>query len=279
MKKTLRHLLLINLFIITNVACFSYNAPADASVLSFFGLFRKFTTWSKRQKEGFKVGDVTVAVDVTVDDLTIPVGKVLYAIDPSTARMFDGRVTINYDSSVLTLEKYGWFGDWGADPTLPFPPIDSGSSGSPWYLQTEANPALNQSVTISGDIIKTIEFNYDWGSEGYIPPTTGHFNFFGLEFDKTRPDITTAEIDAAFILPENVLSNFEAGNKVASLANYNRCIPVNSQDEKIVLCGEPIPEPTSTLSLLALGTLGAASTLKRKLKSSKSSEKETTKVG
>jgi hypothetical protein len=112
MKKTLRHLLLINLFIITNVACFSYNAPADASVLSFFGLFRKFTTWSKRQKEGFKVGDVTVAVDVTVDDLTIPVGKVLYAIHPSTARMFDGRVTINYDSSVLTLEKYGWFGDW-----------------------------------------------------------------------------------------------------------------------------------------------------------------------
>ncbi|MFN7908437.1 MAG: PEP-CTERM sorting domain-containing protein, partial [Microcystis sp.] len=40
-----------------------------------------------------------------------------------------------------------------------------------------------------------------------------------------------------------------------------------------------VPEPTSTLSLLALGTLGAASTLKRKLKPSKSTEKETTKVG
>ena len=39
-----------------------------------------------------------------------------------------------------------------------------------------------------------------------------------------------------------------------------------------------IPEPTSTFGLLALGTLGAASTLKRKLKSSKSSEKETTTV-
>ncbi|TRU47806.1 MAG: PEP-CTERM sorting domain-containing protein [Microcystis aeruginosa Ma_QC_Ch_20071001_S25] len=38
------------------------------------------------------------------------------------------------------------------------------------------------------------------------------------------------------------------------------------------------PEPTSTLSLLALGTLGTASTLKRKLKSSKLTEKETTKV-
>lgn len=39
-----------------------------------------------------------------------------------------------------------------------------------------------------------------------------------------------------------------------------------------------IPEPSSILSLLALGTLGAASTLKRQLKSSKSTEKETTKV-
>jgi hypothetical protein len=40
-----------------------------------------------------------------------------------------------------------------------------------------------------------------------------------------------------------------------------------------------VPEPTLTLGLLALGTLGAASTLKRKLKSSQSTEKETTKVG
>ncbi|GBE76031.1 hypothetical protein myaer87_32580 [Microcystis aeruginosa NIES-87] len=39
------------------------------------------------------------------------------------------------------------------------------------------------------------------------------------------------------------------------------------------------PEPSTFLSLLTLGSLGAASTLKRKLKSSKPSEKETTKVG
>jgi hypothetical protein len=39
------------------------------------------------------------------------------------------------------------------------------------------------------------------------------------------------------------------------------------------------PELSSPLSLLALSTLGAASTLKRKLKPSKSNEKETTKVG
>lgn len=40
-----------------------------------------------------------------------------------------------------------------------------------------------------------------------------------------------------------------------------------------------VPEPTSIFGFLALGTLGTASTLKRKLKSSQSTEKETTKVG
>lgn len=40
----------------------------------------------------------------------------------------------------------------------------------------------------------------------------------------------------------------------------------------------PVPEPASTLAILALGTLGAASTLKRKRKSSKSPVKGTEKV-
>ncbi|MEY3555808.1 MAG: hypothetical protein RLZZ580_1864 [Cyanobacteriota bacterium] len=40
-----------------------------------------------------------------------------------------------------------------------------------------------------------------------------------------------------------------------------------------------VPEPSSIIGLAVLGTLGAASTLKRKLKPSQSTEKETTKVG
>jgi hypothetical protein len=40
-----------------------------------------------------------------------------------------------------------------------------------------------------------------------------------------------------------------------------------------------VPEPSSIIGLAVLGTLGAASTLKRQLKSCKTSEKETTKVG
>ncbi len=56
----------------------------------------------------------------------------------------------------------------------------------------------------------------------------------------------------------------------------NFCVTV--RNVKLV----PVPEPSSTAGLLAIGSfgaLGAASTLKRKLKSSKTSEKETTKVG
>ena len=40
-----------------------------------------------------------------------------------------------------------------------------------------------------------------------------------------------------------------------------------------------IPEPSSIIGLAVLGTIGGALTLKRQIKSSKPSEKETTKVG
>ncbi|WP_287076142.1 MULTISPECIES: PEP-CTERM sorting domain-containing protein [unclassified Microcystis] len=50
-----------------------------------------------------------------------------------------------------------------------------------------------------------------------------------------------------------------------------------AQGDLTVCC--KVPEPSTVISLLTLGTLGAASTLKRKLKPSQSTEKETTKVG
>jgi hypothetical protein len=42
---------------------------------------------------------------------------------------------------------------------------------------------------------------------------------------------------------------------------------------------QAIPEPTSTLSLLSLGILGAGATLKRKVKRTHSTEKEPSNVG
>ena len=65
-----------------------------------------------------------------------------------------------------------------------------------------------------------------------------------------------------------------------SLNNPIEILGVNNENVAVgIAVNLPnVPEPTSTLSLLALGTLGAASTIKRKLKPSKFSEKETTKV-
>ena len=73
------------------------------------------------------------------------------------------------------------------------------------------------------------------------------------------------------------ITNF---NGSFSLYADNLALGLDNDDELNALDIKPerVPEPTSTLSFLALGTLGAASTLKRKLRTSKSSEKDTTKV-
>ncbi len=54
---------------------------------------------------------------------------------------------------------------------------------------------------------------------------------------------------------------------------------VDGNNTNISFNPHPVPEPTTTLSLLSLGILGAGATLKRKLKPSNSIAKETTKVG
>jgi hypothetical protein len=254
--------------ILLTVICFmgsltalNWNTPAEAALLQKASLLRRFSVWSKKPKEGIRVTDgVTLTFDasvtVPIGGTSVPIGagSVFYAIDPPAGKMFDGRITINYDSSVLSLDKYGWFGDWGANPALPPPPINSGNNGSPWYLQTQANPRLTQGVTISGDTIRTIEVNYDWGSEGYTPSTMEHFNFFGLEFKPVQEDFTYEQAEAVITLPQNEFDNFGNGYSVSS-PNYNRCIPANSKDEEIVLCGaEDVPEPLTILgSGMALG--------------------------
>ncbi|MFM6900248.1 MAG: PEP-CTERM sorting domain-containing protein, partial [Microcystis panniformis] len=49
--------------------------------------------------------------------------------------------------------------------------------------------------------------------------------------------------------------------------------------ENTFVGGFRVPEPTSTLSLLSLGILGAGATIKRKVKRSHSLEKEPSNVG
>jgi hypothetical protein len=73
---------------------------------------------------------------------------------------------------------------------------------------------------------------------------------------------------------------FHGGNLWDTAFNVRHATgAVNENIDALEAVAVPVPEPSTFLSLLTLGTLGAASTLKRKLKSSKTSEKETTKVG
>ncbi|GCA91786.1 hypothetical protein myaer87_17260 [Microcystis aeruginosa 11-30S32] len=99
---------------------------------------------------------------------------------------------------------------------------------------------------------------------------TGDRNFFGFDLDV----LTSFNAVEYFEQPGNYDIYFErfscTANGIAdSCGSSNPVAGINFIK---------VPEPTSTIGLLALGTLGAASTLKRQLKSSKSSEKETTKV-
>ena len=72
--------------------------------------------------------------------------------------------------------------------------------------------------------------------------------------------------------PSNDDNIFFLGVNLTAKANV--CV-----DDPDLCKSQTVPEPNSTLGFFALGTLGAASTLKRKLKPSQSTEKETTKVG
>lgn len=88
--------------------------------------------------------------------------------------------------------------------------------------------------------------------------------------------LTAAQLNSADDLPEGGQLEFAIEGVTATqtikpspFVNPNPVPPVTAVST---------PEPISTLGLLALGSLGAASTLKRKLKPSQSTEKETTKV-
>lgn len=66
---------------------------------------------------------------------------------------------------------------------------------------------------------------------------------------------------------------------VVSGAIFCASISVNVPSSGGKPCAAPVPEPNSLIGLAVLSTLGAGATLKRQIKSSKPSEKETTKVG
>lgn len=117
------------------------------------------------------------------------------------------------------------------------------------------------------DLNQSLEFNQlDWLSLG------------SFQSNSTDWDVV---LDTSFLSPDSLYTiayTFES--------NPNEFFPDTTTPmglKSIVIVDEippePVSEPTTTLSLLSLGILGAGATLKRKLKHSNSIEKENTKVG
>ncbi|MFN7865444.1 MAG: hypothetical protein ACK5N2_03615 [bacterium] len=123
------------------------------------------------------------------------------------------------------------------------------------------------------------------------PPAFGEnpinsVKFFGLGFTPFSISLVgstsfTGSVESVFSLDISsqwiTLSNDIEGRLAIKIVAGN--VVPSANGNTVIIVGESIPEPSFVLSLLALGTLGAASTLKRQLKPSKSTEKETTKVG
>ena len=85
---------------------------------------------------------------------------------------------------------------------------------------------------------------------------------FKENFGPLMPGATPFKQNPPHVIPTGFFVNQLRGELTLNLTNLgDRVVLPNSAE-----VGISVPEPTSTLSLLALGTLGAASTLKRKQK-------------
>lgn len=79
-----------------------------------------------------------------------------------------------------------------------------------------------------------------------------------------------------YVIGTNAGSGFEIATKTSPNVFAQLTLPVTFGTAQTA---QQVPEPASLFGLGVLGTLGVGSTLKRKLKPSKSAEKETPKVG
>ncbi|MCZ8190409.1 MAG: PEP-CTERM sorting domain-containing protein [Microcystis sp. LE19-338.1B] len=154
---------------------------------------------------------------------------------------------------------------------------------------------LFSDVTVSAKLINSTGFNLIVGSPGDqisqggainystqwfsdqaigIDPITGVELILGNFFLDSTDPLTEFE----YIVTDPYLALISSTFTIGEKYTFSTGLEISGTVTKELITLVPVPEPTSILSLLALGTLGAASTIKRKLKPSQSTEKETTKV-
>jgi hypothetical protein len=182
-----------------------------------------------------------------VGAVTRSLPTLLRVVDPVPGSIISGRVTFAFDPDEIVTAA-GWYGEFGADPNLPAPPIDADPDLA--LLQTEANPAmLSRGIFIDQTLGRAV-FEFNWGPEGFVPTRNmdaeGHFNILGLYL--VQPNDLSASTSEMVGSLADVLANG------TNASTYMMCNSPTGGGE-IGSCGlAEIPEP-STWPLVAAGLL------------------------
>lgn len=229
------------------------SAPSEAAIASWFG-------WGYSENETYKEVREWVSDTGTVLGLVgliappaASAGAVIRTtlviadvIDPPSSSFVDilsGRFTLQFDPSMRVVAA-GWYGEFGADPTLPAPRTDL-SDVDISLLQYQANAAMVRSSIVIDQAAGLAEFEFDWGPEGFQPTaymdSEGHFNIAGLFLE--APSLRIA--DAVTV----VGSAADTIARGTGSSTYMLC--------STGYCGvTPVPEPESwALMLASLGVV------------------------
>jgi hypothetical protein len=251
-----------------------------------------------------KVVGALVSVKFVAVVGTIIVAKTVVAnLAPSTQKVL-GNASVELGPLKLQISDFGFEGSTSGQAYLPFGLAEGSESGGAVVQFSLNNSCVPTSTTtclvppggpivtagttntttlraiISPDSSYTSELtaNSDIGSAKAF----SSFNF-GLSNPQVDPNNLSTYVSNSLYSFSDSITN---GTRTTTMPEQSIDFPI-SEGQYLYLgfassvggAAVVVPEPSELLSIFTLGTLGAASILKRKLKPSQSKEKELTKVG